>query len=168
MFVRSGGYVSNISVGFHSCVFVLFWKDRYAAIMFLCLSAAAGMFPTLAKVSIFGIKPSTSCFHPWNQTFCILGLVAGDTVLGRVLETLEHAVVPASRSEPGFAFLRLLQRLLGALPLVHVDYACDALHPLREAPLRRRPVPLRRRLLDHPRHRRPLRRGFPHLDVFRG
>ena len=89
-------------------------------------------------------------------------------MLGRVLETLAHAVVPASRSEPGFAFLRLLQRLLGALPLVHVDYACDALHPLREAPLRRRPVPLRRRLLDHPRHRRPLRRGFPHLDVLRG
>ena len=119
------------------------------------------MFPTLTKVSIFGIKPSTSCFHPWNQTFCILGLVAGDTVLGRVLETLEHAVVPASRSETGFAFLRLLQRLLGALPLVHVDYACDALHPLREPPLRRRPVPLRRRLLDHPRHRRPLRRRVP-------
>ena len=92
------------------------------------------MFPTLTKVSIFGIKPSTSCFHPWNQTFCILGLVAGDTVLGRVLETLEHAVVPASRSEPGFAFLRLLQRLLGSLPLVHVDDACDALVLCAERP----------------------------------
>ena len=85
-----------------------------------------------------------------------LGLVAGDTVLGRAPETLEHAVAPVSRSEPGFAFLRLLQRLLGSLPLVHVDYASGALHPLRH------------RLLDHPRHRRPLRRGFPHLDVFRG
>jgi hypothetical protein len=56
-----------------------------------------------------------------------LGLVAGDTVLGRVPETLVHAVSPVSRDEFGFAFLRLLQRLLGSLPLVHVDDVCDAL-----------------------------------------
>ncbi|RCV22128.1 hypothetical protein SETIT_4G195700v2 [Setaria italica] len=56
-----------------------------------------------------------------------LGLVAGDTVLRRAPETLEHAVSPVSRNELGFAFLRLLQRLLGSLPLVHVDDACDAL-----------------------------------------
>ncbi|PVH47441.1 hypothetical protein PAHAL_4G064700 [Panicum hallii] len=56
-----------------------------------------------------------------------LGLVAGDTVLGRAPETLEHAVSPVSRNGPSFAFLRLLQRLLGSLPLVHVDDACDAL-----------------------------------------
>ena len=63
-----------------------------------------------------------------------LGLVAGDTVLGRAPETLEHAVAPVSRSEPGFAFLRLLQRLLGSLPLVHVDDACDALVLCTERP----------------------------------
>jgi len=63
-----------------------------------------------------------------------LGLVAGDTVLGRAPETLEHAVAPASRSEAGFAFLRLLQRLLGSLPLVHVDDACDALVLCAERP----------------------------------
>ncbi|TKW22078.1 hypothetical protein SEVIR_4G205300v4 [Setaria viridis] len=56
-----------------------------------------------------------------------LGLVAGDTVLRRAPETLEHAVSPVSRNELGFAFLRLLQRLLGSLPLVHVDDAYDAL-----------------------------------------
>ena len=54
MFVRSGGYVSNISVGFHSCVFVLFWKDRYAAIMFLCLLYVSNI---------------NEGFHLWNQTF---------------------------------------------------------------------------------------------------
>jgi len=63
-----------------------------------------------------------------------LGLVAGDTVLGRAPETLEHAVAPAFRSEAGFAFLRLLQRLLGSLPLVHVDDACDALVLCAERP----------------------------------
>ncbi|CAN6216127.1 unnamed protein product, partial [Urochloa humidicola] len=56
-----------------------------------------------------------------------MGLVAGDTALGRAPETLEHAVSPVSGNELGFAFLRLLQRLLGSEPLVHVDDACDAL-----------------------------------------
>ncbi|KAG8095038.1 hypothetical protein GUJ93_ZPchr0012g18865 [Zizania palustris] len=55
------------------------------------------------------------------------GLVAGDTVLGRVPETLEFAVSPVSRKEPYFMFTRQLQRLLGSMPLVHVDDVCDAL-----------------------------------------
>jgi nucleoside-diphosphate-sugar epimerase len=55
------------------------------------------------------------------------GLVAGDTVLGRAPETLENAVSPVSRNEPSFAFLRLLQRLVGSVPLVHADDVCDAL-----------------------------------------
>uniref|UniRef100_A0A0E0E4I0 NAD-dependent epimerase/dehydratase domain-containing protein n=1 Tax=Oryza meridionalis TaxID=40149 RepID=A0A0E0E4I0_9ORYZ len=55
------------------------------------------------------------------------GLVAGGTVLGRAPETLENAVSPVSRNEPSFAFLRLLQRLVGSVPMVHVDDVCDAL-----------------------------------------
>lgn len=56
-----------------------------------------------------------------------LGLVAGNTVLGRAPETVESAVAPVSRSEPYFGLLRILQQLLGSLPLVHVDDVCDAL-----------------------------------------
>lgn len=56
-----------------------------------------------------------------------LGLVAGDTVLGRAPETLESAVSPVSRNEPYFGLPRILQQLLGSLPLVHVDDVCDAL-----------------------------------------
>ncbi|KAK8455680.1 hypothetical protein SEVIR_4G205200v4 [Setaria viridis] len=56
-----------------------------------------------------------------------LGLVAGDTVLGRVPETMESAVSPVSRNEAYFGLPRILQQLLGSVPLVHVDDVCDAL-----------------------------------------
>jgi nucleoside-diphosphate-sugar epimerase len=56
-----------------------------------------------------------------------LGVVAGDTVLGRAPETLEFTVSPVSGNEFCFRFLRLMQRLLGSVPLVHVDDVCDAL-----------------------------------------
>uniref|UniRef100_J3MGC5 3-beta hydroxysteroid dehydrogenase/isomerase domain-containing protein n=1 Tax=Oryza brachyantha TaxID=4533 RepID=J3MGC5_ORYBR len=38
-------------------------------------------------------------------------LVAGDTVLGRVPDTLEHAVSPLAGNESSFMFLRLVQRM---------------------------------------------------------
>ncbi|KAF8658566.1 hypothetical protein HU200_059026 [Digitaria exilis] len=63
-----------------------------------------------------------------------LGLVAGDTVLGRVPETIESAVSPVSRSEPYSGLPRILQQLLGSLPLVHVDDVCDALVFCMEQP----------------------------------
>ncbi|CAL5048983.1 unnamed protein product [Urochloa decumbens] len=95
-----------------------------------------------------------------------LGLVAGDTALGRAPETLEHAVSPVSGNELGFAFLRLLQRLLGSEPLVHVDDACDALVFCME----RRPsiagrflcaaaYPTLTDIVDH------FAKKFPHLDI---
>ncbi|WVZ79165.1 hypothetical protein U9M48_026776 [Paspalum notatum var. saurae] len=97
-----------------------------------------------------------------------LGLVAGDTVLGRAPETLEGAVAPVSGSAPYFGLPRILQQLLGSLPLVHVDDACDALVFCME-----RPQPVAGRFLcaaayptihdvaDHYATR------FPHLDVLR-
>nr|CAB3471013.1 unnamed protein product [Digitaria exilis] len=63
-----------------------------------------------------------------------LGLVAGDTVLSHVPETIESAVSPVSRSEPYSGLPRILQQLLGSLPLVHVDDACDALVFCMERP----------------------------------
>ncbi|KAF0902818.1 hypothetical protein E2562_019135 [Oryza meyeriana var. granulata] len=62
------------------------------------------------------------------------GLVAGDTVLRRVPETLESAVSPVSGQEPYFLLLRLLQAMLGSMPLVHVDDVCDALVFCMEQP----------------------------------
>ncbi|XP_006657196.1 putative anthocyanidin reductase [Oryza brachyantha] len=62
------------------------------------------------------------------------GLVAGDTVLGRVPETLESAVSPVSGQEPYFFLPRLLQRLVGSMSLVHVDDVCDALVFCMEQP----------------------------------
>jgi nucleoside-diphosphate-sugar epimerase len=56
-----------------------------------------------------------------------LGVVAGDTVLGLAPQTLEFTVSPVSGMEFFFGFLRLMQRLLGSVPLVHVDDVCDAL-----------------------------------------
>ncbi|CAN6193927.1 unnamed protein product [Urochloa humidicola] len=56
-----------------------------------------------------------------------LGLVAGDTVLGRVPETIESAVSPVSGNEAYFGLPRILQQLLGSVALVHVDDVCDAL-----------------------------------------
>ena len=55
-----------------------------------------------------------------------LVLVAGDTVLGHAPKTLEHAVSPVSRKELSFMFLRLVQGLLGSVPLVHVEDVCRA------------------------------------------
>ncbi|KAM0855742.1 hypothetical protein ACQ4PT_049570 [Festuca glaucescens] len=54
------------------------------------------------------------------------GLVAGDTVLGHVPETVESAVAPVTAREPYFTLPRILQRLLGSVPLVHVDDVCAA------------------------------------------
>jgi len=66
--------------------------------------------------------------------------------------------VPASRSEPGFAFLRLLHRLLGSLPLVHVDYASGAL------PRSILCATAYSTIHDIAAH---FAGGFPHLDVLR-
>ncbi|GJN38974.1 hypothetical protein PR202_gb28060 [Eleusine coracana subsp. coracana] len=73
--------------------------------------------------------------HPAFEVVTLaLAVVAGDTVLGRVPETLEFTVSPVSRNEPCFGFLRLMQRLLGSVALVHVDDVCDALVFCMERP----------------------------------
>ncbi|CAD6245513.1 unnamed protein product [Miscanthus lutarioriparius] len=97
-----------------------------------------------------------------------LGLVAGDTVLGRAPETVESAVSPVSRNEPLFGLPRILQQLLGSLPLVHVDDVCDALIFCME----RRPsiagrflcaaaYPTIHDVVGH------YARKFPHLDILK-
>uniref|UniRef100_A0A0D9WSP5 NAD-dependent epimerase/dehydratase domain-containing protein n=1 Tax=Leersia perrieri TaxID=77586 RepID=A0A0D9WSP5_9ORYZ len=66
--------------------------------------------------------------HPAFEVVTLpCGLVAGDTVLGGVPETMESAVSPVSGKEVFFFLPRLLQAMLGSMPLVHVDDVCDAL-----------------------------------------
>ncbi|KAE8776208.1 Leucoanthocyanidin reductase [Hordeum vulgare] len=97
-----------------------------------------------------------------------LGLVSGDTLLGRVTEALEVAVSPVSGNEPRFGFMRLLQTVAGSVPLVHVDDVCAALVFCME-----RPSPISGRFLcaaaypnihgvvDH------YASEYPHLDLLR-
>ncbi|RLN11528.1 vestitone reductase-like [Panicum miliaceum] len=96
-----------------------------------------------------------------------LGLVAGDTVLGRVPETMESAVSPVSGNEAYSGLPRILQQLLGSLPLVHVDDACDALVFCMERPsvagrfLCAAAYPTIHDVADH------FADKFPHLDILR-
>ncbi|CAL5054055.1 unnamed protein product [Urochloa decumbens] len=96
-----------------------------------------------------------------------LGLVAGDTVLGCVPETMQSAVSPVSGNEAYFGLPRILQQLLGSLPLVHVDDVCDALVFCMEQPsiagrfLCAAAYPTIHDVADHYAKR------FPHLDVLR-
>ncbi|EES14013.1 putative anthocyanidin reductase [Sorghum bicolor] len=97
-----------------------------------------------------------------------LGLVAGDTVLGRVPETVESAVSPVSRNEAYFGLPRILQQLLGSLPLVHVDDVCDALifcmerrHSIAGRFLCAAAYPTIHDVVGH------YARKFPHLDILK-
>ena len=93
------------------------------------------------------------------------GLVAGDTVLGQVPETLESVVAPVSKKEPYFGLPRILQRLLGSVPLVHVDDVCATLIFCMEQPslsgrfLCAAAYPTFHDILDHYRSK------YPHLDL---
>jgi nucleoside-diphosphate-sugar epimerase len=64
----------------------------------------------------------------------LCGLVAGDTVLGHVPETMESTVAPVTGREAYSGLPRILQRLLGSVPLVHVDDVCTALVFCMEQP----------------------------------
>lgn len=96
-----------------------------------------------------------------------LGLVAGDTVLGHVPETIESVVSLVSRSEPYSGLPRILQQLLGSLPLVHVDDVCNALVFCMEQPsiagrfLCAAAYPTIHDVADHYASK------FPHLDILR-
>jgi hypothetical protein len=63
-------------------------------------------------------------------------VVAGDTLQdrGHAKKALECAVSPVTRGERGFGGLRMLQRMMGSVPLVHVDVVCDALVFCMERP----------------------------------
>ncbi|KAK3130950.1 hypothetical protein QOZ80_6BG0500080 [Eleusine coracana subsp. coracana] len=106
--------------------------------------------------------------HPAFEVVTLaLAVVAGDTVLGHVPETLEFTVSPVSRNEPCFGFLRLMQRLLGSVALVHVDDVCDALVFCMERPsiagrfLCAATYPTIHDVVDH------YVTKFPHLDVLK-
>ena len=94
-------------------------------------------------------------------------VVAGDTLQGRATESLECAASPVTRDERRFGALRMLQRLMGSVPLVHVDDACDALVLCTERPsvagrfLCAAAYPTIRDVAAH------FAGMFPHLDVLR-
>ncbi|OEL34544.1 hypothetical protein BAE44_0004437 [Dichanthelium oligosanthes] len=60
--------------------------------------------------------------------------VAGDTLQGRTTESLESAASPVTRDAGRFGALRMLQRLMGSVPLAHVDDVCGALVFCEEQP----------------------------------
>uniref|UniRef100_A0A0E0E4I1 NAD-dependent epimerase/dehydratase domain-containing protein n=1 Tax=Oryza meridionalis TaxID=40149 RepID=A0A0E0E4I1_9ORYZ len=61
-------------------------------------------------------------------------VVAGGTLQGQSTTSLDCVVSPVSRDEGSFRALRLLQRLMGSVPMVHVDDVCDALVFCMEQP----------------------------------
>uniref|UniRef100_A0ACD5TKN6 Uncharacterized protein n=1 Tax=Avena sativa TaxID=4498 RepID=A0ACD5TKN6_AVESA len=95
------------------------------------------------------------------------GLVAGDTILACVPETIESAVAPVTGREPYFILPRILQRLLGSVPLVHVDDVCAAHIFCMEQPslsgrfLCAAAYPTVHDVLDHYGSK------YPHLDLLR-
>ena len=61
-------------------------------------------------------------------------VVAGDTLQGRTTVALESATSPVTRDARHFGALRMLQRLMGSVPLAHVDDVCNALVFCMERP----------------------------------
>jgi nucleoside-diphosphate-sugar epimerase len=61
-------------------------------------------------------------------------VVAGDTLQGGTTLSLEGVASPVTRDESQLAGLRMLQQLLGSVPLAHVDDVCDALVFCMERP----------------------------------
>ncbi|CAL5039681.1 unnamed protein product [Urochloa decumbens] len=61
-------------------------------------------------------------------------VVAGDTLQGGTTVSLDGVASPVTRDERHFAVLRMLQQLLGSVPLAHVDDVCDALVFCMERP----------------------------------
>ncbi|CAN6200942.1 unnamed protein product [Urochloa humidicola] len=61
-------------------------------------------------------------------------VVAGDTLQGRATESLECAASPVTGDTRRFGALRMLQRLMGSVPLAHVDDVCNALVFCMERP----------------------------------
>ncbi|VAI80791.1 unnamed protein product [Triticum turgidum subsp. durum] len=96
-----------------------------------------------------------------------LGLVGGDTVLSHLPETVESMVAPVTKQDPYFMLPRILQRLLGSVPLVHVDDVCAALIFCMEQPsisgrfLCAAAYPTTLDILDHYSSK------YPHLEVLR-
>ena len=96
-----------------------------------------------------------------------MGLVAGDTILSRLPETIQSAVAPVTKQEPYFMLPRIAQRLLGSVSLVHVDDACAALVFCMEQPsiagrfLCSAAYPTIHDILDHYGSK------YPHLDLLR-
>jgi len=94
-------------------------------------------------------------------------VVAGDTLQGRATESLECAASPVTRDECRFGALRMLQQLLGSVPLAHVDDVCDALVFCMERPsmagrfLCAAAYPTVADIVDH------FAAKYPHLDLLK-
>jgi len=94
-------------------------------------------------------------------------VVAGDTLQGRATESLECAASPVTRDERRFGALRMLQRLLGSMPMAHVDDVCDALVFCMERPsmagrfLCAAAYPTVTDIVDH------FAAKYPHLDLLK-
>ncbi|CAL5039686.1 unnamed protein product [Urochloa decumbens] len=94
-------------------------------------------------------------------------VVAGDTLQGRASESLKCAASPVTRDARRFGALRMLQRLMGSVPLAHVDDVCDALVFCMEQPsmsgrfICAATYPTVADIVDH------FTAKYPHLDILK-
>ncbi|CAL5048988.1 unnamed protein product [Urochloa decumbens] len=93
--------------------------------------------------------------------------VAGDTLLGYGDSNVARVVSPVTRDASHFGALRMAQRHVGSVPLVHVDDVCDALVFCMERPsmagrfLCAAAYPTITDIVDH------FAAKFPHLELLR-
>nr|CAB3471015.1 unnamed protein product [Digitaria exilis] len=94
-------------------------------------------------------------------------VVAGDTLQGGSTVSMDGVMSPVTRDEHHFGVLRMLQQLLGSVPLTHVDDVCDALVFCMEQPsmagrfLCAAAYPTVADIVDH------FAAKYPHLDILR-
>ncbi|KAG8075113.1 hypothetical protein GUJ93_ZPchr0006g41994 [Zizania palustris] len=94
-------------------------------------------------------------------------VVAGGILQGHPTGALNFVVSPVTRDERYFVALRRLQRLMGSVPLVHVDDVCDALIFCMERPsmsgrfLCSAVYPTLADIVDH------FAGKYPHLDLLK-
>ncbi|KAL6657640.1 hypothetical protein ACP70R_005420 [Stipagrostis hirtigluma subsp. patula] len=72
------------------------------------------------------LKYNDSPSRAFEVVTLLCGLVGGDTLLPSVPDSMSVLLSPLTGTEPLHGCLKWMQALVGALPVVHVDDACEA------------------------------------------
>ncbi|KAL6841702.1 hypothetical protein ACP4OV_028214 [Aristida adscensionis] len=79
---------------------------------------------TLSEKELLGYNAGDD--RAFEVVTLVCGLVGGDTLLPYVPDSVQVVVSPLTGAEPWLGGLRFMQAFLGAVPLLHVDDACEA------------------------------------------